>query len=231
MNPLKAQWAQLRGRFDARSRRERTLLALMAIGGLLLVGFSLLIDPFLMQARAAGKMAAQARNDLVVAQEQLKGLRAQLQTDPDAALRNELASLGNELAATENSLKQLERGFVSPEEMTELLDRLLSRHAGLRLLSLKSLAPVNIAAQAASAEGGERGLADKARPDFGLYRHGVELKLEGSYAELHDWLSQLEKIPQKVLWGDVRFSVVEHPRALLTVTVFTLSLDKAWLAI
>lgn len=234
MSTLKVKWGQLRERFDARNRRERALLALMTVGGILLLGFSLLIDPFLTQTRTAARTIVQARNDQAVAQEQLRALRAQLQTDPDAALRAEMAALKNELAVTENSLKQLEHGFVSPEEMTALLEHLLSRHAGLRLLRLKSLVPVNIAEQATSEHAGdvgERVNADKALPGFGLYRHGVELQLEGTYAELHGWLSQLEKTPQKVLWGDLRFSVVEHPRAVLTVTVFTLSLDKAWLAI
>jgi hypothetical protein len=29
----------------------------------------------------------------------------------------------------------------------------------------------------------------------------------------------------------VRFTVVEHPRSVLSLTVYTLSTDKAWLAI
>ena len=65
----------------------------------------------------------------------------------------------------------------------------------------------------------------------GLFRHGVEMKLEGTYAEVLNWLRLLEEAPQKVLWGDVRYVVIEYPRAQVTLTVFTLSLDRSWLAI
>ena len=57
------------------------------------------------------------------------------------------------------------------------------------------------------------------------------MKLEGTYAEVLNWLRQLEEAPQKVLWGDVRYVVSEYPRAQVTLTVFTLSLDRSWLAI
>ncbi len=234
MIALRKKWQQLRERFDSRARRERAMLAAMVVGGVLLLGFSLLVDPYLVRARVEKRTAAQAQQDIAVAREQIKIAQAQLQSDPDAAAKARVLALKQELVAADASLKQLEGGLVSPEEMNALLERMLARHASLRLISFKSLVPVNIAEQAATAAAS---VSDKdakstsGTAGFGLYRHGVELKLEGSYSELHAWLAQLEKSPQKLLWGDIRFAVVEHPKSVLTVTVFTLSLERAWLAI
>ena len=71
---------------------------------------------------------------------------------------------------------------------------------------------------------------DAAGMTGGLYKHGVELRLEGGYAELADYLARLEKLPQKLLWSNASLSADKHPKLVLTLTVFTLSLDRAWLA-
>ena len=42
---------------------------------------------------------------------------------------------------------------------------------------------------------------------------------------------QLEKLQQKLLWGQLSYRVIEYPRAELTLTVYTLSPDRTWLAL
>jgi MSHA biogenesis protein MshJ len=178
------------------------------------------------------KTADQARTELVAAQAQLQTIKAQLQVDPDAPRRAEIAALRNDLSNVETSLKKLENGLVAPEQMNALLERLLARHVSLKLLSFKSLTPINLAEAVAGAgkpADEMKRLVSSSAP--GLYKHGVELRLEGSYSDLHAWVAQLEAAPQKVLWGEVRFVVAEYPRAVLSLTVYTLSLEKSWLAI
>jgi MSHA biogenesis protein MshJ len=223
---------RLAARFDAMSRRERALVAFAALAGIVLVGKSLLIDPPLARAATAERLAQQQRAEAPTIEAALQSLRARLAADPDAANKARLSLLQAEMGTLDAALKEIEGRLVPPERMNALLERMLAQHSGLRLVSLKSLAPVNLAEApppavapgvAATGRGTER--------EWGLYRHGVELRLEGGYAELHAWLAQMESSPQRLLWGELRFEVVEHPRSLLTVTVFTLSTDKAWLAI
>jgi MSHA biogenesis protein MshJ len=228
MSDFKQQWEKLGARFNAISQRERALLAVAIVGGIVLVGYSILIDPAIARSRISERLAAQQNGDVQSADGQLQVLKAQLQVDPDAGRKAEIARLKAELLQVESAVKNLEGGLVAPDKMNAVLERLLSGNANLRLLSLKSLAPVNLAESSKLAEGE----AGSAGGNFlGLYKHGVEVRLEGSYADLHGWLSQLESTPQKILWGDVRFQVVEHPRSVLSLTIFTLSTDKAWLAI
>ena len=62
-----------------------------------------------------------------------------------------------------------------------------------------------------------------------LYRHGVELAVEGSFADLLAYMQALEDMPQRVLWGGVQLKVEQYPKALLTLRIYTLSLDRGWL--
>lgn len=219
-----AQLQQLATRFDARSPRERALLAAAAIGGIVLLGNALFIDPPLARSRQLERQTVQQREEARALEAQAGALSAQLAADPDAARKAAIAQLKQDLAGAESELAALEGSFVSPERMNGLLEHLLSSHTRLRLLSLKSLPPVNLA-EAKKGDGAAAG------NPLGLYKHGVEIRLEGSYPDLYAWLVQLESAQHKLLWGEVRFAVVEHPRATLTLTVYTLSADKAWLAI
>ncbi|MBQ0935733.1 hypothetical protein [Ideonella paludis] len=65
----------------------------------------------------------------------------------------------------------------------------------------------------------------------GLWRHGIEVTLEGSYSDLSAYLQHLEALPQRVLRAGMRFQVEAHPKASLTLTLYTLSLDQSWLEI
>lgn len=231
MNPVQTQWQQFGKRFDAYSARERALLAAALVGGSILLGNILLVDPALTRARQLYRQSEQQQMETQTLAAQAGALRAQLQVDPDAGKKAEIAQRKGELLAVENELQALEGDFVPPAQMNGLLEQLLSGQPRLRLLSLKSLPPVNLAAATPSAGDAAAPAKPSTGEPLGLYRHGVELHLEGSYADLHAWLAQVEAAKQKLLWGDVRFRVVEHPRSQLSLTVYTLSTDKAWLAI
>ena len=64
-----------------------------------------------------------------------------------------------------------------------------------------------------------------------LYRHGVELTLEGSFGDLMNYVAGLEELPQRVLWGALSFRVEQHPRAVLKLQLFTLSSARHWIEI
>lgn len=233
MKALKNWWQNMSKAYGARAPREQALLAAAVVLGILLVGNALLVDPKLSKARLAERLATQARNDLASAEQQLQTVRMQLNVDLDAGRKADLARLISEVSAAEAALKKIQDRLVSPAQMNALLDRMLANNAGLRLISFKSVPPVNLAAPAASTDGAEKRQkpADASIDRLGLYKHGVELRLEGSYADLYQWLGQLEQAPQRLLWGDVRLVVAEYPKSVLSLTVYTLSSEKAWLAI
>jgi MSHA biogenesis protein MshJ len=226
MKSLKTSWNKLAARYAAFSLRERRMVAAAAIIGPLLAGFTLLVEPQFLRAKGLRNAMEQQRMSLADLKSQAATLQVQVQADPDAAKRAELTALQQRVATADERLKKLQGTLVPSEEMNQFLERLLARHASLRLVSLKTLPPESILGPLAGTDG-----RPPAARQFDIYRHGVELRLEGGYLDLLAYLDQLEKADRKILWGTLQLSVVEYPKSQLTITLYTLGSDKAWLAI
>lgn len=222
-------WQALQSRYGACSRRERLLVALAMVLGPLLVLNTLWLEPQAVQRKALQTKVAGQEASINQMQAQVAALQAQLQQDPDAGKKAELAELIAERTKLDQQIKDFGSALVPPEEMNQLLERLLARQPGLRLVSLKTLPPQSVLGAAIDAD---KKVRDKSQGRvFDLYRHGVELKIEGSYRELQSYLAQLEKLDKRLLWGGLNYRVKEHPRAEMTLTVYTLSPERTWLAL
>ena len=86
-------------------------------------------------------------------------------------------------------------------------------------------------AEAVAKSGGDKPVAAAAPAQPNLYRHGVEIRVEGSYADLTAYLAELEHLPQRMLWDRVAVDGEHYPKIVMTVMVYTLSLDKSWLVV
>src|SRR5450759_1740870 len=128
-----------------------------------------------------------------------------------------------------------------------LLDPLLSRQKMLstqvvqqqeKMIELKTL-PVSlliekpqaadIAAQptAANSPDGQKQPGSQKQ----IFKHGVRITVRGGYLDLMRYVTALEKMPAQMFWGEASLSVEKYPDAVFTLTVYTLSLDKTWLAV
>ena len=229
MNVFQLRWQRLNERYLAISRRERILIAVSLIVGPFLIGKSLFVDPLSNQRRALEANVARQSASEMEMQAQLAVLQQQMQQDPDAGRKAELAALLADRERLDKQIREFGAALVPPEEMNELLERLLARQPGLRLLSLKTLAPQSVLAADLLGAKGDTGKATERV--FDLYRHGVELRVEGSYRELQSYVAQLEKLDKHLLWGGLDYRVSEFPRAEMTLTVYTLSPERTWLAL
>lgn len=231
---MKALWLQLATRYDALSSRERWMVAAAVLGGIVLLGLMLVIEPAMQRAALAERASAEQRSQLAGLQAQMLALQSPGQ-DPDVAARAELDGLKKTLGELGSRISAMEGSLLPPERMPGLLEDLIGRSSGLRLLSLRTLpvSPVLDTPAAKAPEGGEVGdkPADTTPPAAGLYKHGVEIRLEGGYQALAAYLARLEKSPQRLLWSNVSLSADKHPKLVLTLTVFTLSLDRTWLIV
>lgn len=218
----------LKERYAALTRRERLLVALAVVLGPLMIGHGLVVAPQDARLAALETKLATERTTLGQLQAEAANLQQQLSMDPDAGRKAELAALNAERDNLEGQLRQFSSVLVRPDEMNGMLERLLTRHAGLRLIGLKTLAPQSVLPLPAAKEGEAKPAAERG---FDLYRHGVEIRLEGSYGQLQAYLAQLEALQPKLLWGKLDYRVIDYPKAELTLTVFTLSPDRTWLAL
>ena len=227
LDRLRALVARGRRAYEARVPRERLLLVAAAAGVLWMAGDSLWLGPA--QQRW---VAARARDAAAEAQvRQIESDLAQRVRDVSNAERQlgaEVAQWRTRIATGEAELRALGTGLVSAQQMVPMLDRLLGQVSGLELRSMQSLGRHQVeaaaGARAASAPADTRSAGV-------LYRHGVEVTVEGRYADVLAYLRALEAMPQRVLWGGLQLSVERHPKVVLTLRLYTLSEDSSWLEI
>ena len=55
--------------------------------------------------------------------------------------------------------------------------------------------------------------------------------MTGSYLDLLAYLKDLEKLPNQMYWGKLDLTVAAYPQVTLKLSVYTLSLDPAWLVV
>jgi len=229
-SPLKARWQGWSSRFAAMQPREKHLIVGALVVAILFGGYSFWIEPGQQQTARLKKSLAQQQTEQEQLNAQLAGLKSQ-NTDPDAANRAELQRLRDQLAATERDLKAFDRTLVAPAQAPALLKTLLTRHRGLTLVSLNTLPPQPLIDPPTAREGEKPGATPEPMPGGNIYKHGIEIKLAGSYPDLLAYVNELEASPQKLLWGNLRLAVKKHPVSELTLIVYTLSLDSTWLVV
>lgn len=226
---MKQSWQKFSTRIDAMSLRERALIFLMAAVVLVVLVNTLLLDPqFARQKQLSQKIAAEQAQIAVIQADIQQKVRAR-GNDPDAALRQQLAHLQQQSGQLRGALEDTRKALVAPEKMPALLEAILRRDGRLQLLSLTTLPIADLAERApAEAKAGAAGSA--AASSIGsIYRHGVEITVAGTYPDMVQYMAQLEAMPWQLYWGKANLQVEAWPQARLTLTLFTLSLDKKWI--
>jgi MSHA biogenesis protein MshJ len=240
---MKQYWLRLEAKVDAMSLRERAMA--FGIAALLLITLvnTLLLDPLLAKQKELSNKVKQEQQQIAALQAEIQLRVKSHDHDPDAPARERLRTLKQQSAQMQGDLQGMQKGLVSPDKMAALLEDLLKGNSRLRLVSLKTLPvtplyepiPTNVkqidgkatagsAPQQAKSEG-KQGGADI------VYKHGVEIVVQGGYADLTGYLSQVEALPWQLFWANAKLNVDTYPKANLTLTLFTLSLDKKWLNI
>lgn len=179
------------------------------------------------------------RAELTVDNAQIESLSQELSVisamptiDPDAQNKQRINTLQSQLKSLETDLNGLNATLVSPEEMPQLLRNLLKKNSKLKLISLKTL-PAKHLVENESPETEPKDATVKVADSQSapVFKHGVEMTIEGRYLDLLAYIAELEKMPWHVLWSKVSLNAENYPESQLTLTVYTLSLDKNWLSI
>src|SRR5690606_35904892 len=133
-------------------------------------------------------------------------------------------------SAFDAELRDMQRGLVAPERMVRLLEGMLAGNSRVRLVSLKTLPVTSLVEPVKQvADDGSGSVAVEQRQL--VYKAGLELTVEGSYPDLVEYQARLEKLPWQMFWARSQLDASRYPEVRLTLTLYTLSLDKAWLIV
>ncbi len=222
---IKERWNQLVAKVDGMSLRERALVFAAAAFGLVTLINTLFLDPLLAQQKRLSSQVVQQQEKMKEVQSQLAAMLQAKQADKDAPQRERIRQLRERIAQGDTYLKETQDKLVPPDKMAHLLGQVLAKNDGLQMVALNTL-PVSsfIEPAAGSAQSGASGGRQ-------IYKHGVQITVRGSYADLTQYLQTLERLPTRMFWGMAKMNVVKYPQAELTLTLYTLSLDEIWLQV
>lgn len=232
---MKRYWELACGKIDGMSLRERVVIFLAAAFVAVALVNTALLDPLLAKQKALSAQVVQQ-------QEKMKELQAQMQAqlqarrdDEHSPLRDRLAQLKRQLQEQDGYLQSRRDRLVEPDKMAGLLEQVLNKNDKLQLVELKTLpaSPLVEKPQAAAPQSPAADLPGQKQPDSQkqVFKHGIQIIVRGGYLDMLRYLTALEKMPAQMFWGEISMSVDKYPDAVLTLTLYTLSLDKAWLTV
>jgi MSHA biogenesis protein MshJ len=223
-------WKKISNKFEALNSRERWLVAsalIICLGSLMNV---LLLSPVLKNIQLARNNIAADQSQVEMLTQQMNELNAVKTKNPDTANEQRIANLQASLQQLEVDLGNTQTALISPARMPNLLSNLLKRNNALNLIALKTLPVQDLLLQEIleTDDSKKTTITDSVYPS--VFKHGVEITIQGRYLDLLDYVSELERMPMHVLWNKMALNA-DYPNCQLTLTVYTLSLDQPWLSI
>lgn len=160
--------------------------------------------------------------DVLRLDQQVEVLAPARASDPNAGQRQRLNSLRGQLRILGTQLEQLTHNLIPPERMASMLEALITGQARLELVRLEGLGVKPALDSESDSPPGRVPM---------LFKHGLRIDFSGGYLETLNYLRAVEELPWRVLWDKVTYSVEQYPRATVSITVYSLSLDEAWIGV
>ncbi len=211
-------------RLDAMSLRERVLIFLAAAVVIVAIADSALFEPISRRQKVNSQRIHQQEDEIRTMQGQVQAY-AQARTGDNAnAKQQRLEKRKLELAALDRELAARRSELVPPERMAKMLYEIVKRNPDIELVSLRSLPATGLTQSLTAILGSAPG-------GVGMYRHGIEIAVSGSYLKMLNYVGQLERLPAKIMWGNMELQAGAYPVVTLKITLYTLSPEKTWLLI
>ncbi|WP_296126748.1 type II secretion system protein GspM [Pseudomonas sp. Ga0074129] len=224
------KWLQ---RWLGLAERERWLaygvgLSLLGMVYVLLIG-----DP--LSARLSQQQSswqeAQARE--LAAATALQDLQQRLAADPNLQYRSALLTASASREALIQQIDQYTAELVTPQKMQTVLQELLRKQPQLSVLAMSSFSePVQLVA-AEPLPAPSAAAQAPTPPAVTLYRHGLELQLEGGYFDLLNYLQAVQASGWQLNWDSLDYQVGEAgpAKASIRLKLYTLSRHAGWVGV
>ena len=202
-------------RLNALTMRERVLISGTVLALLTVIWYLTVLEPLSQDAANSRKRLAELQERLLTANDSLEEQVWRL-TGDGAEQRRQIDALTKQVQQIELALGDYNRELIEPGEMARILEGILKEQAALSLVHVRNLPPESL--QVTDEEGA---------PVF--YRHGLEIEVEGRYADCIDYLMAVEALPWRLYWQAVDIEVLDYPQNRIRIEVSTLSLNEEWI--
>lgn len=211
--------------FDERPALEKILVASVLLIGFVWIFTSFVSGPVTRESTSIRQQLLLARTELQLMQQREQSAIAASETDPNEPVRARIARAIEEQNNLDGELQELAGNLVTPQSMTRLLTSILERQSGLTLISIDNSVPELV--QNATGEAGAA-VTDRAQ---NIFRHSLNLELEGDYLSLIGYLRRIEGFPERFFWDRLSFSQLDWPKARISLQLHTLSTEEGFVGV
>lgn len=219
---LRKRMRQVAEQVDALSLRERGLLMLGAFMVLFLVWDWMLMAEISARGKAVNAEIETARRGIHTLNQAIARTAREARSDPNAELQQRLDAARERVTALDEELAARTGQVIPPSKMAGVLENLLRRQGKLTLLNLHSMPPEALFMTPEDAAGELPGA---------VYRHGLELEVEGRYLDVLDYLQALESLQWKFFWEAVELESDAYPQNRVRIRIYSLNLEEGWLGV
>lgn len=230
--------------FSGLKRRDRFIVAVAVAAGIAFVGNQSFLKPQRLEINTLQAKFDGHQKELAGFRKALADIKAEADSgiDPHAKARAELAELKKQIAETTVFLAQADS---TTSQVGILVRNLIKSNPGLQLVSLKTMPgavfytpPPPPPPPKKTAGDGIADVLSKVKQEEvkkapepivlvkkTLYKHGVDVTVKGTYPALMSYLQEMQKLPERIFWSEVKLDVNEtnHREATLKLLIYTLS--------
>jgi len=232
---MNEQWQQYAERYLKLTPREKYLILLTGLVAVIFITFYLFIDTKIVANNNAAQQIVRLNASNKTLKLSILEMQTALQRHPNEDAKNKIAQYETKLAKVDEKLLKLTSDLISPIQMRYALLDILKLNKGVSLLSFELLGAQPLLASEpvkdTAANDKVNSPSDANSSQLNLYRHGIKIKLSGSYFDLRDYLQQLEKLSWKFFWQDFNFKLTEYPNSELEIEMYSLGTKKEFIGV
>lgn len=216
-------------KIDNRILRERVLIFITLLALIFLLWNFLVQARFDRERNALQAEAKKIASEQQTMQTQMNTLAMAMASDPAIAKTNIIEKLNTDIASVEDRLSNLSQGLISAEQLPKVLEEVLLRTSSVKLLQVRTLAATELQLVTEAVDANSEG--KPATGGTGVYKHGVLIRVAGSYSQLVQLMTEIEALQWKFYWESLDYTVTQYPNAEIDIRVFTLSSEEGLLGV
>ena len=236
---MKQVWENTANKINDLTLRERIVIFGMLATTLIAFVDAVFWGPSSNKETILSQQLLQMNGEIQSLQEEIQTVQTTEINDPNVAIQSRLVVVKEQLAAINLSLQGKQQQLIAPDEISQMLETILIQNRELQLVTLSNLPVEALIASPAEENADTPEEFDQTNiqpqvnyePSGQIFKHSVEITIQGEYFNLLAYLDELEKIPSQMYWDQVTLSVDDYPSTILTLSVYTLSLDETWLKV
>lgn len=215
-----SQWQALQSKYDTLEMREKWLILGVILFCLIYLTAWFVITPISDEISKNKAQIAQIEGQQKSLKGQIESLQIALQTDYKAKIQAQIDAQQTDIDALDSQLQAVTDGYVAAQNMPVALSDLLAQQSGLQWVDfkVKGVEPVTVN-------------VDVENQPFVFYKHHMELVIEGDYFAVETYLKRLENSKNPLLITGFKYEVETYPRALVSLSLATVSSNESFIAL